>query len=97
LRAARRRDPSTFHEAQEKPPSEQSPMLRIRARVLDAAGQPIVNAGVAWGSATGITTADALLHPQGRSKADGTLDFSVPQRSGRSEQRPRSTIRATSK
>ncbi len=60
-------------------PQEPERKLRITARVLDAAGQPLSKAGIVFGPADEVTTANALSHPEARCADDGSLEFTIVQ------------------
>jgi hypothetical protein len=68
----------TMLPAQETAPGNRQPSLRIRARVLDADGQPLAGAGLVSGSAEAVTTSAALTHPDARCTKEGTLVHELP-------------------
>jgi hypothetical protein len=59
--------------AQAPAPGNHQTTLRIRARVLDAEGQPLAAAGLVIGPTDAVTTTAALTRPHARSAKDGTL------------------------
>lgn len=67
--------------AQDAGSSAPAGTCRVRARICDADGKPIANAGAIAGRPEDVTTADVLQRPQARSDANGdiSVDVKVPE------------------
>lgn len=62
----------------QQPPTATGATRLVRARISDAFGKPLANAGAVFGAPTEVSTTDALQKPMARSSIDGVLELSLP-------------------